>query len=159
MRKLLYTLFMIALFANNWTVYNNEEHPELSNMDDLYFLTSFIYKKTHEELHTVRTEKNHPRSTTISPAKHFSNNAKKAKLHQTQKATLSDVLMMKLVSYYEEKYKVADHEPTERETKTPVLSENDILDTENKDALRIGYGYKNLKSYSNIMDEPEVVIA
>nr|XP_034825454.1 uncharacterized protein LOC117983098 isoform X2 [Maniola hyperantus] len=129
-------------------------------MDDLYFLTSFIYKKPYKELDTVRTEKNHPRSTTISPARHFSKNSKKEKSHQTQEASLSDVLMMKLVSYYEDKYKVADHEPTERGTKIPVLSDNDILDSENKDAaLRIGSGSKKFKSYSSIMDEPEVVIA
>lgn len=55
---------------------------------------------------------------------------------------------MKLVSYYEDKYKVVDHEPTERGTKTPVLSENNILGSENKDIARIGFETKNVKSVS-----------
>ncbi|XP_026747142.1 uncharacterized protein LOC113508361 isoform X3 [Trichoplusia ni] len=43
---------------------------------------------------------------------------KKGNIYNTQKAALGDVLMMKLVSYYEDKYKLTHAEPTTTESIT-----------------------------------------
>lgn len=51
-------------------------------------------------------------ATTKNPQEH---QRKGEQLENSQKEVLEDVLMMKLVSYYEDKYKLTQHEPSTTE--------------------------------------------
>ncbi|XP_026747140.1 uncharacterized protein LOC113508361 isoform X1 [Trichoplusia ni] len=74
-------------------------------------LGSLVYKKkgvSGNDLHS------HYDRYTTPPQKHF----RRQNIYNTQKAALGDVLMMKLVSYYEDKYKLTHAEPTTTESIT-----------------------------------------
>ncbi|CAH0628884.1 unnamed protein product [Chrysodeixis includens] len=81
-------------------------------------LGSLVYKKKGVSVNDVHS--NNDRYTTPSH-KHFRRSQNN---YNTQKAALGDVLMMKLVSYYEDKYKLthAEATPTESITFMPDLA-------------------------------------
>ncbi|CAH2091965.1 unnamed protein product [Euphydryas editha] len=63
---------------------------------------------------------------------------------QMQNVSSSVVLMMKLVSYYEDKFKIANHEPTEKGTTVGV--QNNELNIHNKVVQRrIGFKSKDVR--------------
>ncbi|XP_047546071.1 uncharacterized protein LOC125077980 [Vanessa atalanta] len=67
------------------------------------------------------------------------------------------VLMMKLISYYEDKFKVANHEPTERDTTSFSVR----IEKENYNGNRViqRVGFKPKERYNNNVLIPEVIIA
>ncbi|XP_050342156.1 uncharacterized protein LOC126768226 [Nymphalis io] len=79
---------------------------------------------------------------------------------QIQSLPSNAVLMMKLISYYEDKFKVANHEPTERETASfsvRIEKGKKTLNTGSRATQRIGLKPKD--RYSNNVLIPEVIIA
>ncbi|CAB3224899.1 unnamed protein product [Arctia plantaginis] len=97
--------------GDNGETFSNDFRNFLSD------LGSMVYKTKRTE----NIERPAQKSTTVIPAKY----RRKENVRNTQKEILGDMLMMKLVSYYEDKYKLThekdpEQQITERITSVPL---------------------------------------
>ncbi|XP_046978267.1 uncharacterized protein LOC124543991 [Vanessa cardui] len=138
-RNSYYVVSVIAIFVSNIFITNQFE-----NVNPMLSMESFLedLNGRHEGYQII--DKSIP---------------DKSNVYKKNQSIPSNVaLMMKLISYYEDKFKVANHEPTERDTTSFSVQMEKEKNNGNRVMQRIGFKPEE-ERYNNNVLIPEVIIA